>query len=169
MRWPDGVTESFLTLATFSSRAPSRLTSKFSVTNTKGQTCPAGAKAVGADTTDQRVAENKGPQVTVAPQHVHSRPWAKSVCVSLPLSSKSNTKRYCESDCIRKQGFCRSKKGPCFMEGGVLLSNGSIQKKQYRHRHRGGHVTLETEVGGMLPVARKPGEDLSMRPLYFYL
>lgn len=31
------------------------------------------------------------------------------------------------------------------------------KKKQYRNRHRGGHVTLKTEVGGMLLVARVPG------------
>lgn len=32
-----------------------------------------------------------------------------------------------------------------------------LHSKKKRYRHRGGHVTLKTEVGGMLPVARVPG------------
>lgn len=121
------------------------------VTNTKGGRCPAGAVGGRDRCSAGGITCSRG-WTQQSPQQALSH---KCLCVST-LSPESDTKEYCESVCVRKQGLCSSKRGVHFMGlwcVAVLHSNGCPQKtKQYGPTHRRGYVTLGTK--GRDPTSR---------------
>lgn len=88
------------------------------VTNTKGGRCPAGAVG-GRDTCSAGGITCSRGWTQQSPQQALSH---KCLCVST-LSPESDTKEYCESVCVRKQGLCSSKRGVHFT--GIVVCGGA--------------------------------------------